>query len=89
MNKYINSLMENSRTCIDLDSYYELMEKVIKYCRRHFVIYTHAEELVENCDWGTTVSTFSYYDGEEKKIYSYLTTVLGIIDEEKMEEMEK
>ena len=30
MNKYINSLMENSRTCMDLDSYYELMEKVIK-----------------------------------------------------------
>ena len=43
MNKYINSLMENSRTCMDLDSYYELMEKVIKYCRRHFVIYTHGK----------------------------------------------
>lgn len=89
MNKYINSMMENSTTCMDLDSYYELMGKVIKYCRSHFVIYTHAEELIDCDDWGTTVSTFSYYDGEEKKIYSYPTTVLGIIDEEKMEEMGK
>lgn len=89
MNKYINSMMENSTTCMDLDSYYELMEKVIKYCQRHFIVCAHAEELIDCDDWGTTVSTFSYYDGEEKKIYSYPTTVLGIIDEEKMEEMGK